>query len=70
MCIIYRMRNDCPCWLFLVTVDIIREWLPQVTDVPFCVGIELGRYTAPSTVFSQPYGKKNDHLGYVLWFQE
>ena len=58
MCIIYMMRNDCLCWLFLVTVDIIRDWLPQVTELPFCTGIELGRCTAPSTVFSQPYGKK------------
>ena len=58
MCIIYRMRNDCLCWLFPVTVDIIREWLPHVTELPFYVGIHLGRCTAPSTVFSQPYGKK------------
>ena len=58
MCIIYRMRNNCLCRLFLVTVDIIRDWLPQVTVLPFCAGIELGRCTAPSTVFSQPYGKK------------
>ena len=31
MCIIYRMRNDYLCWLFLVAVDIIRascrKWL-------------------------------------------
>ena len=58
MCIIYRMRNGCLCCLFLVTVDIIRDWLPQVTELPFCAGIELGRFIAPSTVFSQPYGKK------------
>ena len=58
MCIIYIMRNGCLCWLFLVTVDIIRDWLPQVTELPFCTGIELGRCTAPNTVFSQPYGKK------------
>ena len=57
MCIIYRMRNDCLCWLFLVTVYIIRECLP-VTELPFSAGNELGRCTAPSTVFSQPYGKK------------
>ena len=56
MYIIYRMRNDCLCWLFLVTVDIIRDWLPQVTELCFCAGIELGRCTARSTVFSQPYG--------------
>ena len=44
--------------MFLVTVDIIKDWLSQVTELPFCVGIELGRCTAPSTVVSQPYGKK------------
>ena len=54
MCIVYLMRNDCLCWLFLVNVDIIRGWLPQVTALPFWAGIELGRRTAPSTVFSQP----------------
>ena len=58
MCIIYKMKNSCLCCLFLVTVDIIRDWLPQVTELPFCAGIELGRFIAPSTVFSQPYGKK------------
>ena len=57
MCIIYRMKDDCLCWLFLVTVDIIRDWLPQVTELPFCASIELGRCSAPSTVFSQPYAK-------------
>ena len=62
MSIIYIMRNDCLCWLFLVTVDIIRNCLPQVTELPFCTGIELGRCTAPSTVFSQPYGKKT-----IMW---
>ena len=69
MCIIYKMRNDCLCWLFLVTVDIIRDWLPQVTEVPFCAGIELGRCTAPSTVFSQPYGEKRSFgvLFMVSW---
>ena len=35
MYIIYRMRNGCPCWLFPVTVDIIRHWLSQVTELPF-----------------------------------
>ena len=69
MCIIYRMRTDCLCWLFLVIVDIIRDWLPQMTELPFGAGIKLGRWSAPSTVFSQPYGK-NDHLGSFLWFQE
>ena len=58
ICIIDIRRNDCLCWLFLVTVDIIRKWLLQVTELPFCTGIELGRCTAPSAVFSQPYGKK------------
>ena len=62
MSIIYIMRNDYLCWLFLVTVDIIRDWLPQVTELPFCTGIELGRYTAPSPVFSQPYDKKT-----IIW---
>ena len=62
MYIIYIMRNGCLCWLFLVTVDIIRDWLPQVTELPFCTGIELSSCTAPSTVFSQPYGKKK-----IIW---
>ena len=57
MCIIYRMRNDCLGSLFLVTVDIIKDRLSQVTELHFCAGIELGRCTAPSIVFSQPYGK-------------
>ena len=56
--LVYRMRNHRLCWMFLVTVDIIRDWLSQVTELPFCVGIELGRCIAPSTVFWQPYGKK------------
>ena len=66
MCIIYRMRNDCICWLFLVTVDIIRNWLPKVTELPFCKGIELGHCTAPSTVFSQPIGKKTRSFGVIF----
>ena len=35
MCNIYRMRNGCLCWLSLVTVDIIRDWLRKVTELPF-----------------------------------
>ena len=35
MCIIYRMGDYRFCWLFLVTVDTIREWLPQVIELPF-----------------------------------
>ena len=70
MCIIYIMRNDCLCWLFLVTADTIRDWFPQGTELPFCTGIELGRGTAQSTVFSQPYGKKTIIWGPFLWFQE
>ena len=35
LCIIYKMRNGCLCWLVLVTVDIIRDWLPQVTKLSF-----------------------------------
>ena len=31
---------------------------PHVTELPFCVGIVHGCSTAPSAVFSQPYGKK------------
>ena len=58
MCIIYIMTNDCLCWLFLVTADTIRDWFPQGTELPFCTGIDLGRCTAPSTVFSQLYSKK------------
>ena len=56
MCIIYKMGSDCLCCLFLVTVDIMRAWLPHVTE--FCTGVELGRCTAPRSVFSQPYGKR------------
>ena len=69
MCIIYRMRNDCLCWLFLVTIASIRDWFPQVTKLPFCVGIELDRCTAPSTVFSQPYGKKRSFGGPFYGFK-
>ena len=57
MCIIYRMRNVCLCQLFLITVDIMRDWLPQVTELPLCAGVES------STVFSQPYGKKRSFWG-------
>ena len=57
MCIIYRMGNDCLCWLFLVTVDIIRDWLPQGTELLFGAGVELGRCTVPNCVLSWPYGK-------------
>ena len=66
MCIIYRMSNDCLCWLFLATVDIIRDWFLQVNELPFCAGIELGRCTAPSYVFSQPHGKKNRSFGVIF----
>ena len=52
MCSIYRIRNDCLCWLFLVAVDIIRDLLPQVNELTFCAGIVLGRCIVPSTVFS------------------
>ena len=38
MCIIYSVGNGCLCWLFLVNVDIIRDWLPLGTELPFCVG--------------------------------
>ena len=69
MCMIYTMRNYCLCWLFLVAVDIIRDQLPQVTVLHFCAGIILWRCTAPSTVFSQQFGK-NDHLGAFLWFEK
>ena len=63
MCIIYIMRNGCLCWLLLVTVNIIRDWLPQVTELPLCAGIELGRCTTPSTVFSQPLWQKRSFSG-------
>ena len=33
-----------------------------MTELPFCVGIELGHCIAPSTVFPQPYGKKT-----IIW---
>ena len=69
MCIIYRMRNNCLCWLYLVNAEIIRDWLPQVTELPFCTGMELGRCTAPSTVFSQQYGKKTIFWGPVYGFK-
>ena len=57
MCIIYKMGNDRLCLLFLVTVDIIRDWLPQGTELSFCAGVELGRCTTPKCVLSWPYGK-------------
>ena len=59
MCIIYRMRNDCLCWLFLVTFDIIRDWLPQLTKLHFCVGIELGRCTTPALCFTTIWQKRS-----------
>ena len=62
MCIIYRMKNGCLCWMSVVIADIIRDWLPQVTQLPFVWFIELGRCTAPSTVFSQPCGKKRSFV--------
>ena len=57
MWIVYRTRNDCLCWLFLVTVDIFRDMLLQVIELPFCACIVLGHCSAPITVFSQPHGK-------------
>ena len=69
MIIIYLIRNDCLCSLFLITVDTIRGWLPQVTASPFCAGIELGRNTAQSTAFSHPYGKKTIILGTFYGFK-
>ena len=69
MCIIYRMRNDCRCWLFLVTVGIIGDWLPQMTELPICAGIKLGRCTAPSTVFPPPYGQKTTIWGPFYGFK-
>ena len=57
MCIIYRMGNYCLCWLFLVTIDIIRDWLPQGTESPISAGVKMCRCAAPSSVFSQPYDK-------------
>ena len=39
------------------------EWLPQVTKLPFCAGIELGRCIAQSTVFSLLYDEKTTTWG-------
>ena len=59
-------------WLSLLTVpshcDIITDWLSQVTELPLLCGCWTGSCIAPSTVFSQPYGK-NDHLGSFYGFQ-
>ena len=64
MCIIYIMGNDCLCWLFLVTVDIIRDWLPQVTELPFCKGIEFGSlYCTKYCVFTTIWQKTPIILG-------
>ena len=51
MLIICKMRNDCLCWLFLFGVDIIRDYLPQVIELPFCAGIILGRCIVYSTIW-------------------
>ena len=72
MCINYRMRNDCLWWLFLVTVDIIRDWLPQGTELPFCAGVELGRCTAPNCVLWTAFiniWQNNYHLGSFYGFK-
>ena len=47
------MRNDCLCWLFLVTVDIMMGWLPQVTELPFLCGYWTGsQYCTKYCVFT------------------
>ena len=53
MCIIYVMGNYCFCWLLTSLGTGCHKWLNCL-----CAGIELGHRTAPSDVFSQPYGKK------------
>ena len=63
MCIIYIMRNYCFCWLFLVTIDIIRDWFPQMTELPFCRGIELGRCTVPKYCVFTTIWQKNT----IIW---
>ena len=62
MCIIYRMKNDCLCWVFLVTVDIIRDRLPHVTG---CVFVRVLNWVAElhQVLCFHNHMAKNDHLG-------
>ena len=53
MLIICKMMNNCLCWLFLFGVDIIRDYLPQVIELPFCAGIILGRCIIYSTIWKK-----------------
>ena len=68
ICIIYRMRNDffvdCSQWLLTSLGTGCHKWLNR----PFCVGIDLGRCTSPSTVFHN-HMTKNDHLRSFLCFK-
>ena len=56
MLIICKMMNNCLCWLFLFGVDIIRDYLQQVIELPFCAAIKLGRHIVYSTIW------KKNHL--------
>ena len=58
ICVICRMRNDGLCWFFIVTVDIIRDWLPQVTELPFHALLNWVAVLRPSTVFWHHMAKK------------
>ena len=72
MCIIYRMMNYCLCWLFLVTVDIIRDWLPPVTELPFVRVMNwvavlhqvlcFHNHAAKTIIWGHFYGFKSKHL--------
>ena len=72
MCIIYRMMNYCLCWLFLFTVDIIRDWLPPVTELPFVRVMNwvavlhqvlcFHNHMAKTIIWGPFYGFKSKHL--------
>ena len=67
ICIIYRTRNDCLCWPFLVTVDIIRELLLRVTELPFCAGYCTGSlYCTKYCVFTTICKKKTWSFGVLF----
>ena len=73
MRIIIRMQNDCLCWLFLVAVDIIRDKLPQETEMPFVWALYwvavprqvlclFNHMTKNLIIWGPFYGSKNKHL--------
>ena len=54
MCIIYGIRNGYLCWMFLGTVDINKEKLPQSIQLTYVCG--LNRILS-KIVLNKPYAK-------------